>query len=112
MRAIAGAWHLTMLDRFAPTCPALSQRVTLEELLDSTSAGLRPSDMLTVLHLTHLTPALRLRNATLLPGDGGVSMGVWAVQEDAGYTWTFVAAKVCRKSKRSRLYAAIRFCCE
>ncbi|KAG2453164.1 hypothetical protein HYH02_002489 [Chlamydomonas schloesseri] len=70
------------------------ERVLLEELLDSTSAGLRPSDMLTVLHLTHLTPALRLRNATLLPDDGGVVMGVWAVQEDAGFAWTFVASKV------------------
>lgn len=57
--------------------------------------GLRPSDLLAVLHLSHLTPLLRAHNATLL-GTSGITLGFWTVTMDSteSGTWVFTQTDI------------------
>ncbi len=67
------------------------QGVLLQETLGAPGAGaLRPSDLLAVLHLNNVTPALRLRNATV--GSSSAMLGMWGMDESGTQSgsWVFI----------------------
>ncbi|KAG2453166.1 hypothetical protein HYH02_002490 [Chlamydomonas schloesseri] len=69
--------------------------VLLQEMLGAPGAGaLRPSDLLAVLHLTDVTPALRLRNVTV--GSSGAMLGMWGMDESGTQSgsWVFINTEV------------------
>ncbi|KAG2437335.1 hypothetical protein HXX76_005992 [Chlamydomonas incerta] len=69
--------------------------VVLHEMLGTPGAGaLRPSDLLAVLHLTDITPEIRLRNATV--GTSGALLGMWGMNESVTQSgsWVFINAEL------------------
>ncbi|GLC56027.1 hypothetical protein PLESTB_001056700 [Pleodorina starrii] len=59
------------------------------------AGAFRPTDLLAVLHLNHMTPQIRARNASLRSDERGVSLGFWRMlQSQLTGLWVFTDTEI------------------